>query len=196
MTLARALLVLLLLTGSSPLRAAAEDADDWRLFGHALALAQVFARIAATAPDSASARRDTDEILRGESREANRAALGLLEAFGEDMPLEMRSRLAALGRDIVTIMRREDRVRSDAVAIERALRARRDLTSIGLRYHDEVAFLDAVRRNDSLAVELYILGQGVNLDARDAQGRSALEIARAAGNETIAALLRDARSRP
>jgi hypothetical protein len=195
MSFTRALLVLLLLTGSSPLRAAMDDTDDWRLFGHALALAQVFARIAAAAPDGDAARRDTDAVLRGESAEANRAALGLLQALGEDMPPEIRGRLAALGKDMVHTMRREELRRGESVGADRALRARRDLTSIGLRYYDEAGFLDAVRRNDTLAVELYIDARGVNLDARDSAGRGAIDIARAAGNESLVALLRDARAR-
>jgi hypothetical protein len=198
MNLTRALLLLLLLAGSSSALAVPDEADDWRVFGHALTLAQVFARIAAASPDAQSAQRDADAVLRGENAEANRAARGLLQSLGEDMPSEIRGRLAALGKDIVGIMRREQQraPRHEPFAAERALSARRELNAIGLRYHDEAGFLDAVRRNDALAVELYIAGRGVNLAARDASGRSALEIARAAGNETIVALLGAARPSP
>ena len=52
---------------------------------------------------------------------------------------------------------------------------------MGLRYYDAGQFLDAVKRNDALAVALYVEGHGVNLAARDVNGRSALDIARAAG---------------
>jgi hypothetical protein len=46
-----------------------------------------------------------------------------------------------------------------------------------------------VKRNDALAVELFIAGKGVNLGATDWRGRNAAEIARANGNERLATLL-------
>jgi hypothetical protein len=60
---------------------------------------------------------------------------------------------------------------------------------MGLKYHDSSEFLDAVKRNDALAVELFIAGKGVNLGATDWRGRNAAEIARANGNERLATLL-------
>ena len=60
---------------------------------------------------------------------------------------------------------------------------------MGLRYHEPKDFLDAVRRDDSLAVELFIAGRGVNLGAKDAEGKTALDIARAKGNQSMAELL-------
>ena len=60
---------------------------------------------------------------------------------------------------------------------------------MGLKYHDPNDFLEAVKRDDALAVELFIEGRGVNLGARDAQGRSALDIARGRGNQPMAQLL-------
>ena len=44
----------------------------------------------------------------------------------------------------------------------------------GLRYYDEGQFLDAVKRNDQLAVELFIASRGVNLGARTWNGRNAV----------------------
>ena len=46
-----------------------------------------------------------------------------------------------------------------------------------------------MKRDDALAVELFIAGRGVNLGSRDADGRSAAEIARANGNARLAELL-------
>jgi ankyrin repeat protein len=46
-----------------------------------------------------------------------------------------------------------------------------------------------VKRDDTLAVELFIAGRGVNLESRDEQGRSALDIARQRGNAQLAELL-------
>ena len=51
-----------------------------------------------------------------------------------------------------------------------------------------------VQRGPALAVELFIDGRGVNLGAKDGEGRTALEIARAKGNQPMAELL--ARSLP
>jgi hypothetical protein len=65
---------------------------------------------------------------------------------------------------------------------------------MGLKYHDSSEFLDAVKRNDQVAVELFVAGKGVNLGTTDWRGRTAAEIARANGNERMAALL--ARSLP
>ena len=60
---------------------------------------------------------------------------------------------------------------------------------MGLRYYDEGQFLDAAKRNDALAVELFIAGRGVNVGAKTWDGRSALDIARANGNPQLADLL-------
>jgi len=50
-------------------------------------------------------------------------------------------------------------------------------------------YLQAVKRDDALAVELFIAGRGVNLGSRDADGRGAAEIALANGNARLADLL-------
>jgi hypothetical protein len=57
---------------------------------------------------------------------------------------------------------------------------------MGLRYYDEGQFLDAVKRNDQLATELFIAARGVNLDARTWSGRNAVDIARDNGNTQLA----------
>ena len=54
---------------------------------------------------------------------------------------------------------------------------------------EEGQFLEAVKRNDQLATELFIAARGVNLDARTWTGRSALDIARDNGNTQLAELL-------
>lgn len=60
---------------------------------------------------------------------------------------------------------------------------------MGLRYYDEGQFLDAAKRNDALAVELFIAGRGVNVGAKTWDGRTALDIAKANGNAQLADLL-------
>jgi len=169
--------------------AAAQDDESWRAFGHALSLAQIFVRTAQSDdPDKAF-----DEVLAGRSTEANSAVSGLLQEATADMPPEYRSRVASIGQDIASLARKQ--IGKPVAGAARsaspgsALQARKDLTAMGLKYHDPSDFLDAVRRDDQLAVELFVQGRGVNLGAKDGQGKTALEIARAKGNEPMAQLL-------
>ena len=166
------------------------DDEGWKAFGHALTLAQVMMRIAA---HSENPEQGFDDVLAGRSTEANRAIAGLLEEATADMPPEYRSRVASIGQDVASLARKE-MAKPKIAAPDRAIQARKDLTAMGLKYHDANDFLEAVKRDDALAVELFIEGRGVNLGAKDAQGRTALDIARARGNQPMAQLL--ARSLP
>jgi hypothetical protein len=179
-------------TEAPPASSASKRQDDegWKAFGHALTLAQVMMRIAA---QSENPEKGFDDVLAGRSTEANRAIAGLLEEATADMPPEYRSRVASIGQDIASLARKEI-AKPTAASPDRAIQARKDLTAMGLKYHDANDFLEAVKRDDALAVELFIEGRGVNLGAKDAQGRSALDIARARGNQPMAQLL--ARSLP
>jgi ankyrin repeat protein len=179
---------------------AAQDEEGWKAFGHALTLAQVLMGIAAR---SENPEQGFDDVLAGRSTEANRAMAGLLEEATADMPSEYRSRVASIGQDIASLARKQvgkpmptaaSAAVPSAASSSRALQARKDLTAMGLKYHDTNEFLEAVKRDDALAVGLFIEGRGVNLAAKDAQGRTAQEIARARGNEPMAQLL--ARSLP
>ena len=174
----------------------AQDDDGWKAFGHALTLAQVLVGVAAR---SDNPEKGMDDILAGRSAEANSAMAGLLQEATADMPVEYRSRVASIGQDIALLARKQIAAapatsrptedRASRPSAERALQARKDLTAMGLKYHDTNEFLEAVKRDDALAVELYIEGRGVNLGAKDSQGRTALEIARARGNQPMAELL-------
>jgi len=193
--LAVPLLVLALAAG--PARAAGET-EDWALFGRMLTLVQAFVRLAAESPDPQAMQKGVDAMLSGENAEANRAASGVLEEMLVDMPAEQRAMFSAIGRDVLTIARREQAraaLLPDPTQAERAIQARKDLHAMGLRYHDAGQFLEAVKRDDALAVELFVLARGVNLAARDAEGRSALELARRSGNQQIMALLSAAGAR-
>lgn len=188
MKLIRIVLLAPMMALALPAQAATEDEEGWTAFGHALTLAQVLMRIAAQSDDP---QKGFDDVLAGRSTEANRAVAGMLEEATADMPPAYRSRVASIGQDIATLARKQaaSAPPSAAPSADRALQARKDLTAMGLRYHDPKDFLDAVKRDDALAVELFIEGRGVNLAARDPQGRSALDIARARGNQPMAALL-------
>lgn len=200
MKLARLLLLPLIVMAvpacATPPEPAPVEEEGWSAFGHALTLAQVFMRIAA---QSENPEQGFDDVLAGRSTEANRAIAGLLEEATADMPSQYRDRVAAIGKDIASVARKQAARPASAAGSAQAsptdaLQARKDLTAMGLRYHDPNDFLDAVKRDDALAVELFIAGRGVNLASKDAQGRTALEIARARGNTPVAQLL--ARSLP
>jgi hypothetical protein len=165
--------------------AAAQEDDGWKAFGHALTLAQVLMRNAAQSDDP---EKGVDDVLAGRNTEANQAITGLLEEATADMPAHYRSRVASIGQDVAALARKQI-ARPPAASAERALQARKDLTAMGLKYHDPNDFLEAVKRDDALAVALFVEGRGVNLGAKDAQGRTALEIARARGNQPLAQLL-------
>lgn len=140
---------------------AAEDAEDWRLFGNVLALVQQFVRVAAAAPDAESAQKGVDSVLAGKNAHANRAAGDVLSEVLREMPAEQRGAFTSIARDVLTIARREqlrapiERDRDDA------LRARRELHAMGLRYWDEQQYQEAVKRGDGIAVELFLAGRGL-----------------------------------
>jgi hypothetical protein len=159
--------------------------DSWKTFGYALTLAQVMTRIAAR---SENPEQGFDDVLAGRNTEANHAMAGLLEDATAGMPPEHRSRVNSIGQDIALLARKEVS-KPNVASPDRAIQARKDLTAMGLKYHDANEFLEAVKRDDALAVELFVEGRGVNVGAKDKDGRSALEIARARGNEPMAQLL-------
>jgi hypothetical protein len=190
MSFVRLLLVTCMLGAALPARAAAAEDDGWEAFGHALTLVQTLVGIAARSDDPQANLKGIDDVLAGRNEDANRAIAGLLNDATSDMPSEYRDKVAAIGRDLTVAARRDlAKAPADAVSPDRALQARKDLNAMGLSYYDAKQFLDAVKRDDALAVELYIVGRGVNLSARDADGRSALDIARAQKNARIADLL-------
>jgi hypothetical protein len=148
-------------------RQAAEDAEDWKLIGGILALVQQVVHQAATSPDPAAAQRSVDEILSGGNEPANRIAAGVLDEVLQDVPAEQRGTFVAIGRDLLTLARREQAraVAQPQAAVEPgrddALRARKELHAMGLRYWDEQQFLEAVRRGDRIAVDLFLAARGL-----------------------------------
>ena len=164
----------------------AEEQD--KAFGHFLTLVQTFTSIAA---QSARPELEIADVLAGRNQQANRAASGLLDEITADIPPAYRSQMSAIGADLLSIARRSATPFSapPQASVSDAVQARKDLTAMGLKYHDSSEFLDAVKRNDALAVELFIAGKGVNLGATDWRGRNAAEIARSNGNERLATLL-------
>jgi hypothetical protein len=150
-----------------PARATQED-DDWKVFGGALALLQQVVHVAAHSSDPEAARKRVDSMLAGESPEANRLAARMMGEMLEDVPPEHRGTFTSIARDLLVLARREQARAASAGAAgspaqspDIALQARKELHAMGLRYWDEQQFLEAVRRGDRIAVELFLAARGL-----------------------------------
>jgi hypothetical protein len=159
----RLLSVLLLLPLSA--FASSEDAEDWKVIGGVLALVQQIVHAAAHSPDPQAAQKGVEAILGGENAQANRIASGVIEDVMQDVPQSQRDAFVSIGRDLLVLARREQARASDSAAgqasLEPALRARRELHAMGLRYWDEQQFREALKRGDRIAVDLYVAAQGL-----------------------------------
>ena len=176
-------------------QASAADDEDWQLFGRVLSLVQSVVHGAAQSNDPRGLEKGVDRLFSGESREANRLAADLLGEATNDIPAQYKGAAVALAKDLATIARKE-RARQGAIetpapggATDAAVQARKDLTAMGLRYFDNGQFLEAVRRNDVLAVEMFVAGRGVDLATRDAEGFTALALAQRQNNRRMVELL-------
>lgn len=195
MRMLRAILAGAMLVTAGQSVAAAGDDADWQLFGRVLSLVQSVAHVAAQSNDPRAVERQVEHLLSGRNTEANRLAGDLIGDAFEDMPARYRGTVLALANDFAAIARK-DRARQSATQApgsEGALQARKDLASIGLRYYDAVQFLDAVKRDDRLAVELFVAARGVDIATRDSDGVNALEHAQRRNHRAIAELLATAR---
>lgn len=189
----RTLVLAALLVPALPAQAAEEE---WPAFGHALTLIHTFVRIAAESSTPQQSLQAVDDVLSGRNVAANEAVAGLFREMLADMPREHRATIAAIGRDLVTVARKSIPFAGAPAAAPAIgpMQARKDLTAIGLSYHDSKQFLDAVKRNDIVAAELFIAAKGVDLSVTDFWGRDAVEFARANKNDALAELI--LRNRP
>jgi len=190
----RTLLIAALLIPVLPAQAAEEPADS--SLGNILTLVHMFVRIAAESDSSQVSLRAIDEVLAGRNAAANEAVAGLLNEALVDVSPQNRATIAAIGRDLVGVARKNllGVNPGQTVFPDRSAEARKELTAMGLTYHDSKQFLGAVKRNDVLAAELFIAGRGVDLSATDFWGRDAVDFARGNKNEQLAQLI--LRSRP
>jgi hypothetical protein len=165
---------------------AADDAQDWTAFGHMLTLLQAAMRVGTSSnPDQAMA-----DLIAGRNLEANQAIASLFAGATAEMPDEYRQRIASMGREFASLALKSPAATAAApISSERMLQARKDLASMGLTYYDHGLFLDAVKRNDELAAELFIAGKGVDLTRRAWSGRTALDIAQDEGYTRLAELI-------
>ena len=190
----RSLLVAALLIPVLPAHAAEEPADS--SLGHVLTLVHMFVRMAAESESSAVNLRAIDEVLAGRNAAANEAIAGLMKEALADVSPENRATIAAIGRDLVSVARKNllGMRPGETLFADRSFEARKQLNALGLTYHDPKQFLEAVKRNDTLAAELFIAGKGVDLSATDFWGRDGVDFARRNNNEPLAQLI--LRNRP
>jgi hypothetical protein len=159
---------------------------DWATLGKLLAVVHVLMQASETSGgDPKAVQRAMDDILSGRNPDANALAL---EIFGE-VPAPEREKMLSIGRSMAAMNQRQAAAGTRSTGDAAAIQARKDLTAIGLVYHDKNQFLDAVKRNDVLAAQLFIAGRGVDPNARDLLGHSALDIAKRSGNAEMIALL-------
>lgn len=74
-------------------------------------------------------------------------------------------------------------------SVQAKVEARKSLNAMGMTYHSQQHFIDAIRRKDDVAVQLFIEGGGVRPDVADSTGKTPLQIAEAEGTPEIVALL-------
>jgi hypothetical protein len=161
----------------SPVRAA--ESDEWATFGRILALMQGFLQIPSDGRDDpARAEKYIDGVISGNNADANRM---MDEAF-DGMPKEQRRQVMGIARQLAVLGQRQAEQDRKQAEVSNAVQARKELAGIGLSYFDRQQFLDAIRRNDLIAVRLYRAGRGVDM-------RGAREIARNAGLADMELLL-------
>ncbi len=167
------LLVLGSLVASTPLVHASEADDDWKMLGGVLSIVQSLVRVAAATDDPRAMQQGMDAIFAGRNPDANRIAGDLMAEMMDDMPAQYRGTVNALARDMIVIARRENaRAAAQSAVAEKervvledrasTLQARKDLAAMGLRYYDAEQYREALRRNDALAVELFVAGRGLD----------------------------------
>ena len=151
--------------------AQASELDDWTTFGRMLSLVQGLLQV--TAESGGEARRAEqhfDGLLSGKNADANKLA----DEMFADMPREQRGQVLGIARTLVALGQKQAQVERRRAEEGDAIQARKDLAGMGLSYFDRRQFIDAVKRNDRLAVHLYLGGRGID-------ARAGLEAARGAG---------------
>jgi len=174
----------------APAQASESSAEDWAAFSRFLSILQVVMHTAAK-DDGKQSQQALEEIIAGRNAEANEVAK---ELFAE-VPTAEREKMLSIARTLLALQQKQAAAsaRSDEDAV--AIRARKDLAGMGLTYHDKRQFVDAVRRGDLIAVRLFLVGRGVDSNATDVWGTSALELARRNGSSELIALLEEAGKR-
>jgi hypothetical protein len=175
-------LIFIVLLSAVTSAAQANEPDDWVSFGRMLSLVQGFMQVAAEGQgDSKRVDKHVENLLSGKNSDAN----ALLEDVFADMPGEQRGQVLGLARQIVSLGQRQAQIERKQIEENTSVQARKDLSGMGLSYFDRRQFLDAVTRNDVLAVRLYLAGRGID-------PRGGLEAAKNAGLPEMERVLAEA----
>lgn len=165
---------------------AAEADDEWSMLSRMLSFLQTLTQAAIEDQKKGGEPKrlpqTVDAMLAGKNTEFN----SMMDEMLVDVPKPERDKLLSLARQFGELAKLQSKAQSSDSA---ALQARKDLTAMGLSYYDARQFIDAVKRNDVLAVKLFITGKGVDVNAQDADGVTALHLAKRAGHDELAALL-------
>jgi len=160
----------------------AAELDDWAMFGRMLSLVQGFVQVGAeSGGDARQVEKHFDGLLSGKHADANKLAE---EMFG-DMPGEQRGQMLGFARTLVALGQKQAQADRKRAEEGDAIQARKDLAGMGLSYFDRQQFLAAVKRNDRLAVQLYLGARGID-------PRAGLEAAKGAGLIEMEQLFADA----
>ena len=163
----RVMLAAVLLVAGSAIATPRDDAD-WQIFGRLLSVVQSIVHAATVSNDPQTAEKRIDSLLSGENAEANGLAKDIAGDVFEDIPPQYKSTAMSLARDLATFARKERAREAYRAApdTDSALRARKDLAGMGLRHFDASQLLDAVKRDDLLAVELFVVARGVDFNLK------------------------------
>ncbi len=69
------------------------------------------------------------------------------------------------------------------------IEARKNLTAMGFAYHSQEQFIAAIRRQDDVAVQLFIEGGGVDVALKDKRGKTPVDIAKEIGATNLLPIL-------
>ena len=71
------------------------------------------------------------------------------------------------------------------------IEARKNLNAMGMTYHSQEQFMAAIQRKDDVAVQLFLDGDGIDPQAKNAAGKSPTEMAQQVGASDIAQLIQN-----
>lgn len=80
---------------------------------------------------------------------------------------------------------------SPPTAMATKIEARKTLNSMGMVYHSQEQMVAAIRRKDDVAVQLYLDAGAIDLDAKEKNGKSLVDIANDSGAPQIAKMIAD-----
>lgn len=112
-----------------------------------------------------------------ETPDAEAVAALIPKQVAQPVPAAVPAQLQAIAQPVAT------------TPAQNKIEARKNLNAMGLTYHSQVQFFESIQRQDEVAVQLFLESGVVNAESKDSKGRTALQLAKSAGNASILALL-------